>query len=110
MTSIYVGCYQAKPTHCDILLILPLVLKLLDETMTKNKGKDAVSNYKETIRNYVKEQFDDIIAEAKTELGEETGENSEGKEVDQLKDAMSSVLDNQLDALEGIKFINSVIG
>ncbi|XP_067932110.1 protein OS-9-like [Watersipora subatra] len=81
------------------------LLELLQETMRENTGKDAVSTYKETIKKYVSSQFDDIIAEAKSELGVDEEGTIDSEDVEKLKGVMSSVLESQLDGLEELEEI-----
>jgi len=97
---------------CLIMIIkswLYLVMEIITKVMSARKGKRTMSKYKESIRKYITSQFDDIIEEAKAELAaEEDGEQSANslKEIQNLKDTMSRVLEVQLDGLTGEMFSN----
>ncbi|KAF6028010.1 OS9 [Bugula neritina] len=88
-------------TEKDSQLQLQL-MEIITKVMSARKGKRTMSKYKESIRKYITSQFDDIIEEAKAELAaEEDGEQSANslKEIQNLKDTMSRVLEVQLDGL-----------
>ena len=82
--------------------IINIVMKMLQEAM-KQSSKGTVAAYKENIRQYLTEQFDEIIEDARKEI-EESGEGvgTALADLQQLKQTMSAVLDAKLDELEGL--------
>ena len=75
---------------------------MLQEAM-KQSSKGTVAAYKENIRQYLTEQFDEIIEDARKEI-EESGEGvgTALADLQQLKQTMSAVLDAKLDEVEGL--------